>query len=100
MVRYLNTEAKIEMLKSEFHPFYIINVDCESIGENEPIGSVNLTINIDDVKDKQWKDFYHHIKNYISYTEEDGEKILTFENLLFIKCSLHISSKNILIISI
>ena len=53
MVRYLNTEAKIEMLKSEFHPFYIINIDCDSIGENEPSGSVNLTINIDEVKDKQ-----------------------------------------------
>lgn len=83
MVRYLNTEAKIEMLKSEFHPFYIINIDCDSIGENEPSGSVNLTINIDEVKDKQWKDFYYHIKDYISYVEEDGKKILTFENLLF-----------------
>lgn len=84
MVRYLNTEAKLEMLKSEFHPYNIIEISTETINENTPVGFVNLVLNVKEIKDKQWKDFYNHIKDYISYVEsDDGEKILTFENLLF-----------------
>ncbi len=84
MVRYLNTEAKLEMLKSEFHPYNIIEISSDTVNENPPSGFVNLVLNLDEIQDREWKDFYNHIKDYISYIESDnGERILTFENLLF-----------------